>query len=68
MDSSSAILIDLGVKAERIMREGFGSSAPQVLNRFQWMPGRTGRSSSVDQGGHTPSGEAATVESFVGAY
>jgi ferredoxin-NADP reductase len=29
MDSSRAILIDLGVKAERIMRESFGSSAPQ---------------------------------------
>jgi len=29
MDSSRAILIDLGVKAERIMRESFGGSAPQ---------------------------------------
>ena len=29
MDSSRAILIDLGVKAERIMRESFGGSAPR---------------------------------------
>ncbi len=32
MDSSRAILIDLGVKAERIMRESFGSSAPQPVS------------------------------------